>query len=95
MAAYVLAAPDGSWPSLRKDWSQAATWAQPCALVVYLGFTHGVGFERLSRLMRDLMDLDISEGVLVNILKVARASFSAASQAIRAPSVVGKGDLLG
>jgi transposase len=54
------------------------------ALVVYLRFTQGVGFERLSRLMRDLMGVDISEGALVNILKAARASFSAASQAIRA-----------
>jgi transposase len=54
------------------------------ALVVYLRFTQGVGFERLSRLMRDLMGVDISEGALVNILKAARARFTAASQAIRA-----------
>jgi transposase len=54
------------------------------ALVVYLRFTQGVGFERLSRLMRDLMGVDISEGALVNILKAARVRFTAASQAIRA-----------
>jgi transposase len=54
------------------------------ALVVYLRFTQGIGFERLSRLMSDLMGVDISEGALVNILKAARGHFRAASQAIRA-----------
>ena len=54
------------------------------AFVIYLRFTQGVGFERLSRLMRDLLGLDISEGALVNILKAARERFHAAGQAIRA-----------
>ena len=54
------------------------------AFIVYLRFTQGVGFERLSRLMRDLLGVDISEGAIVNILKQARAGFRAASEAIRA-----------
>ena len=54
------------------------------AFVIYLRFTQGVGFERLSLLMRDLFGLDISEGALVNILEAARERFHAASQAIRA-----------
>ena len=54
------------------------------AFVIYLRFTQGVGFERLSRLMKDVFGLDISEGALVNILSKARESFAAASAAIRA-----------
>src|ERR1700683_1542919 len=54
------------------------------AFIVYLRFTQGVGFERLSRLMRDLLGVDISEGAIVNILKQARAGFRAASEAISA-----------
>jgi transposase len=54
------------------------------AFVIYLRFTQGVGFERLSLLMRDLLGLEISEGALVNILKTARERFKAASAAIRA-----------
>jgi transposase len=53
------------------------------AFIVYLRFTPGVGFERLSALMRDLLGLDISEGAIVNILKQARTGFRAASEAIR------------
>src|SRR5450756_313053 len=54
------------------------------AFVIYLRFTQGVGFERLSLLMRDLLGLESSEGALVNILKAAQERFQAASQAIRA-----------
>lgn len=54
------------------------------AFIVYLRFTQGVGFERLSMLMRDLLGVDISEGAIVNILERARAGFRAASEAIRA-----------
>ncbi len=52
--------------------------------VIYLRFTQGVAFERLTRLMRDLFGLEISEGALVNILLEARGRFAAASAAIRA-----------
>jgi transposase len=54
------------------------------ALVIYLRFTQGVSFERLSRLMTDLFGLSISEGALANILLAARRPFAAASAAIRA-----------
>ncbi len=54
------------------------------AFVIYLRFTQGVAFERLSRLMRDAFGLSISEGALVNILKSAREPFAAAGAAIRA-----------
>ena len=59
------------------------------AFVIYLRFTQGAGFERLSRLMRDLFGLDISEGALVNILRSARKSFAAESSAIRAKLLSG------
>ncbi len=54
------------------------------AFVLYLRFTQGIGFERLSRLMGDVFGLPISEGALVNILLGARQRFAAASAAIRA-----------
>ena len=54
------------------------------ALVIYLRFTQGVAFERLSRLLRDAFGLEISEGALVNILLSARERFAAANAAIRA-----------
>ena len=54
------------------------------ALVIYLRFTQGIAFERLSTLLSDLLGLDISEGALVNILDAARACFAAATAAIRA-----------
>lgn len=59
------------------------------AFVIYLRFTQGVAFERLSRLMGDLFGLDISEGALVNILHGARQRFAAASAAIRAKLLSG------
>jgi transposase len=54
------------------------------ALVIYLRFTQGIAFERLATLLSDLLGLDISEGALVNMLDAARASFTAATAAIRA-----------
>ncbi len=59
------------------------------AFVIYLRFTQGVAFERLSRLMKDLFGLEISEGALVNILLAARKPFAAASAAIRAKLLSG------
>jgi len=38
------------------------------ALAIYLRFTHAISFERLARLMSDLIGLEISEGALVNML---------------------------
>jgi transposase len=59
------------------------------ALVIYLRFTQGIGFERLSRLMHDAFGLSLSEGALVNMLAAARERFAAASAAIRAKLLSG------
>jgi transposase len=53
------------------------------ALVIYLRFTQGIAFERLARLLSDLLGLDISEGALVNMLGAAREAFAAQTNAIR------------
>jgi transposase len=53
------------------------------ALVIYLRFTQGIAFERLARLLSDLLGLDISEGALVNMLDAARDAFAAQTTAIR------------
>src|ERR1700674_1228199 len=54
------------------------------ALVIYLRFTQGIAFERLARLVSDLLGLDISEGALVNMLDTARDAFSRQTSLIRA-----------
>jgi len=54
------------------------------ALVVYLRFTQGISFERLAKLLSDLLGLDISEGALVNMLEAARHPFAAQTSLIRA-----------
>ena len=54
------------------------------ALVIYLRFTQNIAFERLARLMSDLLGLDISEGALVNMLDASREAFAAQTNAIRA-----------
>jgi transposase len=54
------------------------------ALVIYLRFTQGIAFERLARLVSDLLGLDISEGALVNMLDAARDAFSRQTSLIRA-----------
>jgi transposase len=54
------------------------------ALVIYLRFTQGISFERLARLLSDLLGLDISEGALVNMLGAARRPFATQTSLIRA-----------
>jgi transposase len=54
------------------------------ALVLYLRFTHAISFERLARLMSDLIGLEISEGALVNMLADSRKAFARAASRIRA-----------
>jgi transposase len=54
------------------------------ALVLYLRFTQGIAFERLARLMSDLLGLAVSEGALVNMLAAAREAFAAQTSRIRA-----------
>jgi transposase len=52
------------------------------AVAIHLRFTQAISFERLSRLMSDLLGLSISEGALVNIMAAAAAPFAAARAAI-------------
>jgi transposase len=53
------------------------------ALVVYLHYSHAIGFERLALLMEEVFSLRISEGAISNILARARAPLLAAAATIR------------
>src|SRR5208283_343804 len=53
------------------------------ALVIYLRFTQGIAFERLSTLLYDMLGLEISEGALVNMLEASRDAFAKQVGAIR------------
>jgi transposase len=53
------------------------------ALVIYLRFTQAIGFDRLARLLGDLLGLEISQGALVNMLKAAKPAFAAQTARIR------------
>jgi transposase len=53
------------------------------ALAIYLRFTQAISFERLARLLSDMLGLAISEGALVNILDAAQDAFVAARSTIR------------
>lgn len=59
------------------------------ALVIYLRFTQAIGFERLAKLLSDLLGLEISEGALINILDAAKAPFEAQTSAIKANLLAG------
>jgi len=54
------------------------------AFTIYLRFAHAISLERLSRLMSDLLGLEISEGALVNILDDSRAAFTRQNSLIHA-----------
>jgi transposase len=54
------------------------------AFVIYLRFTQGISFERLAKLLSDILGLDISEGALVNMLEAARHPFATQTSLIRA-----------
>lgn len=53
------------------------------AFVLYLRFAHAISFERLARLLSDLVGLEISEGALVNLLDDSRSAFARQAAAIR------------
>ena len=53
------------------------------AFVIYLRFTQGVAFARLSTLLSDLLGIAISEGALINMLDASREAFAAQTNAIR------------
>jgi hypothetical protein len=59
------------------------------ALVIYLRFTQGIAFERLSTLLYDMLGLEISEGALVNMLEASRDAFAKQVGAIRAKLLSG------
>ena len=53
------------------------------ALVIYLRSVQGIPMARLSDVLKDLFDLDISEGALVSILEAARRPFAAQTNLIK------------
>jgi transposase len=59
------------------------------AFALYLRFAHAISFERLSRLMSDLIGLEISEGALVNMLDASRPAFARQASLIRARLLAG------
>jgi transposase len=54
------------------------------ALVLYLRVAHAISFERLSRLLSDLIGLRISEGALVNLVADSRPAVARQAGLIRA-----------
>jgi transposase len=59
------------------------------AFAIYLRFSHAISFERLSRLMSDLLGVEISEGALVNILDDSRSAFARQMSLIRSRLLAG------
>jgi transposase len=59
------------------------------AFAIYLRFSHAISFERLSRLMSDLLGVEISEGALVNLLDTSRSAFAHQMSLIRARLLAG------
>jgi transposase len=53
------------------------------AFVLYLRFAQAIPFERLARLMSDLLGLEISEGALANILEASGGAFARQTNLIR------------
>lgn len=59
------------------------------AFALYLRCAHAISFERLARLMSDLLGLAISEGALVNMLAESRPAFARQASLIRARLLAG------
>ena len=59
------------------------------AFAIYLRFTHAISLERLSRLMSDLLGLEISEGALVNLLHDSKPAFARQTSQIRSRLLCG------
>jgi len=53
------------------------------AFVLYLRFAQAILFERLARLMSDLLGLEISEGALANMLEASGSAFAHQTSLIR------------
>jgi transposase len=60
------------------------------ALAIYLRYTQAIGFDRLARLLSDLLGLAISEGALINIMAAAQRRFAEARAAIAARLKAGR-----
>src|SRR5690349_7311142 len=54
------------------------------ALLAYLHHSHHVGFERLSRMLKELFGLSISEGAIANVFRRMGTAFDTACAAIKA-----------
>jgi transposase len=54
------------------------------AFVLYLRFVQAIPFERLARLLSDLLGLEISEGALANLLRESSGAFARQTELIRA-----------
>ncbi|WP_040567693.1 IS66 family transposase, partial [Magnetospirillum molischianum] len=54
------------------------------SLLLYLHHSHHVGFERLSRMMKDLFGLAVSEGAIANAFRRVRTGLDEARAAIKA-----------
>jgi transposase len=59
------------------------------AFVLYLRAAHALCYERLARLMSELLGVAISEGALVNIMQDSRPAFAQQREAIRARLLAG------
>jgi transposase len=59
------------------------------AFVLYLRFAQAIPFERLARLMSDLLGLEISEGALANMLRASGDAFACQTRLIRERLLVG------
>jgi len=59
------------------------------AFVIYLRTVQGIPLERLSRLLHELLGLEISEGALVNILAASRGAFATQTDRIKAELLAG------
>lgn len=59
------------------------------AFVLYLRAAHALSYERLARLMSELLGVAISEGALVNIMEDSRTAFACQREAIRARLLAG------
>ena len=91
-----VSAPKGSRLRRRKGWNPARPFGPNLrALVVYLRFTQGISFERLAKLLSDLLGLDISEGALVNMLEAARHPLRGADKPDPRASAVWNRDEIG
>ena len=54
------------------------------SLLAYLHHSHHVGFERLSRILKELFGLSISEGAIANVFRRMGTAFDTACAAIKA-----------